>query len=75
MSVVKNYFMIERKARLNQLIDMIKEHPNLHFNKIKGLFILKTGAKGKTVDDYIRELESAGLIEWSNDGLFLKALL
>jgi len=52
---------------------MIKKHENLEERKLKGLFILQTGARGRTVEEYLKELEEAGVIE-RNEG-FLKAVL
>ena len=69
----KNYFMIERRARMQKIVEMIKKHENLEERKLKGLFILQTGARSRTVEEYLKELEEAGVIE-RNEG-FLKAVL
>ena len=69
----KNYFMIERRARLQKVVDLIKKHEGMSVQKVKGIFILQTGARGKTVDSYIRELIDAGVLEY--DGAQLKAIV
>ena len=67
MSVGRNFFLIERRGRLTWLMDLMNKHPDLPFSKIKGLMILKTGIKGNTVDEYIRDLLDAGIIEWNEE--------
>lgn len=67
MSSGKNFFMIERRARLQRILEMVKKHKQIEARKIRALFVLQTGAKGNTVDAYIRELIEAGLIEWKDE--------
>ena len=45
-------------------MDLMNKHKDQPFSKIKGLMILKTGIKGNTVEEYVRDLLDAGIIEW-----------
>ena len=67
MSAGRNFFLIERRSRLNWLMDLMNKNKDQPFSKIKGIMILKTGIKGNTVEEYIRDLMDAGLIEWNEE--------
>ena len=75
MSVGKNFFLSERKSRLNWLLKMIQENPKTPFHKLKGSLMLKTGLRGNTIDEYIRDLENGGIIEFDNETRNYKVLL
>lgn len=66
--------MIERRVRIQKVLELIQKHEKLTARKLKALVVLQTGAKSQTVDAYIADLENAGLIEWE-DGLYLKAVV
>ena len=52
-----------RKERINQLLDIITKNPEASENKVKGIFMLRTGLTLKTISDYIDELIFAEIIE------------
>lgn len=68
------------QTELKQNIDFVEcpncnyQAPMLRRNRIVGLFVFQTGATSRTVEDYIRDLENAGKIEYVPEKDSYKAL-
>ena len=75
MSVGRNFFLIERRSRLTWLLDLMNRHKDLPFSHVKGLMVLKTGVKGNTVEEYVRDLLEANIIEWNPEKNNYRVLL
>lgn len=76
----RNFFMQERKARVSQLIRMLRKNQNdkvkVPINKIIGAFSLQTGCTHNKIKSYLRELEESDLIEIDQEtGTFYKVLI
>ena len=71
----RNFFMVERRARVQKLIKMIKKNPDITIAKIKGLFSLQTGLSHNRIRMYLLELEESGLIEWDDEKQNYKILV
>jgi len=63
----KSFFLLERRARKRMLLEMIEAHPDLLLGRLKALFSMKTGVSFKKIDEYLRELEEGGLVEFEGD--------
>ena len=59
--------MVERRARVQKLLKMMKANPDVTIAKIKGLFSLKTGLSHNRIKQYIFELEEGGIIEYDEE--------
>jgi hypothetical protein len=67
MSINKNFFLAERRARVKLLIRLFKDHPDMSYARIKGLFGLRTGLAHKTINAYVNELVDGGILEWNDE--------
>lgn len=70
----KSYFLIERRARKQKLLEIIKKNPKLNLGKLKGIFSLQTGVSFKKIDEYINEMVESGMIEYDGDTETLTAI-
>jgi predicted transcriptional regulator len=52
-----------RRQRILKLLDLIENNQDLAETKIKGLFLLQTGLTTRKIDEYLNDLETAGLIK------------
>ena len=75
MSTSKNFFLADKKARMRSLVSLINKNPELPFNKIKGIFMWKTGLSNKKIDQYVNDLLEGGLIEYNEETHNYKVLL
>ena len=71
----RNFFMVERRARVQELIRMMQNNPDTPITKIRGLFSLKTGLSHNRIKQYLFELEESGLIEFDAEKQNYKILL
>jgi len=53
----------------------MNRHKDLPFSHVKGLMVLKTGVKGNTVEEYVRDLLEANIIEWNPEKNNYRVLL
>jgi len=66
-------FLDQRKKRKQDLYDIIKKNPDLGLKKLKAVFSMRTGNTYKKIDEYLEELEDAGLIDIDRTNpLFIK---
>jgi predicted transcriptional regulator len=68
MSKIKDGAAI-RKERINLLLDIITKNPEASENKVKGIFMLKTGLTMKTIGDYVEELILVEIVQRDGDKL------
>lgn len=64
----KNYFVTERKANKQKLLEIITKNKKILPGKLKGVFSLTTGLSFKKIEEYLSELVEGGLIEYADDG-------
>lgn len=62
----RNFFVIERRVNKRKLLDLIRANAQMSLRKVKGIFSLKTGLSFNKINEYLGELEAAGLIELSD---------
>jgi hypothetical protein len=53
----------QRRLRTIKLFEMIKENPNISREKIIALFMLQTGVRRHTVNEYLEVLDASELMK------------
>jgi len=52
-----------RRQRLQAMLDLIRGAKKIDEKKLKGVFMLKTGLTLQKIEEYLRDLETTGLID------------
>jgi len=52
-----------RRQRLQAMLDLIRGAKKIDEKKLKGVFMLKTGLTLPKIEEYLRDLETTGLID------------
>ena len=68
MSKIKDGAAI-RRERITMLLDIITRNPEVLENKVKGLFMLRTGLTIRTITEMIEDLIMAEILKREGDKL------
>lgn len=60
---MSNYFVEKRRLDKLQLLETIKNNPDMDREQLIGIFSLKTGLRVELIKTYIEELKQAKVIE------------